>query len=1041
MGPHSSLSGRCVHRVTLPLRIHCVRLIPLILMLRLAAMDAAAATSLPKTGTTTSGDIKSSLSPWRLSVFSNEHVRTGRLERDTNRTSTVFPPLTASLKSLSEVSSRLLHDLPLNEFAIEKDVTDPCSLLNVYLPRKRSSRFRQYIAKVVDISPNVEHAEKDVNRTFVASRPDLTVINMHGLHPGHQYSISVIGRRDGESELIKEESVIMDPIAPDFGSRNATILSSHTNITLRALKPERAVQDTFRISYAQLDPVKYFPKLDVHDIMEQHHIEIYLGNLYPGHDYNVSITSLINEIEGKPWTGILTTKPLSPENVTVVDVNASCAQVAWTMPSRSGADRFSITYGPENGDAKTNKLDLPLQTAVDVCGNLQPGVTFLFTVIAKKHHEQSEPSTVSYTLKPKPPENLRIIVDYLKRKFRLTMDVPSEVESKIDECHVSIVTEGFDTIERKVGIEDARSTVLPRKCSLFIDLHPGRRYEISAVTTSGGATSNKLSKSFALQPAFDMKAFGLSLQEESGGLQLEWPNNELIRARLADIWQNIVGNDSSLHMRVDPQSRTSHWKEQSKQFESKPSDNEPVVVPNLRRGSCYKVQIYTVTKSGIVSAQRFEEMHRMSAPSVNVTTEEIAKTTAVFRIALDTVDNVDLDECSISLIVLDMHGTSIYEGTVRLSKQPARVPLHGLRPYHKYAINAQIICGKSVEHTCAPKTRTMEQVTFETRQGRPGPVQNLTVRALNPYSVQLLWFPPALANGVITHYIVGIHPVDETDRDWLVNVGASPAHMDHTVDAIVDNLIGGLKYRMDVRAVTEAGEGDISAASDAVFVEMPILPPPRPTARIEILRNTVRSTDVTVRYSTAMFSTKHGLLSKYAVIVSEVTGDERMNENRIFEHYNKTATWGQVQRFDVWPPYVAIESPIEPVRKFFPSRVISDVIGVDSTCEDIDVEAVCNGPLKAGTAYRFKLRIYTAPSLWTDSDFSELVVTGFTAVGSRVTFIRSHLATVTKWMRYLKADFACTDYNLPNKTVVFQIATPIRLIRQAHIVIPLKFVV
>lgn len=43
------------------------------------------------------------------------------------------------------------------------------------------------------------------------------------------------------------------------------------------------------------------------------------------------------------------------------------------------------------------------------------------------------------------------------------------------------------------------------------------------------------------------------------------------------------------------------------------------------------------------------------------------------------------------------------------------------------------------------------------------------------------------------------------------------------IEAVVDNFIGGVRYRMDVRAVTEAGEGDFSAASDAVHVEMPIL--------------------------------------------------------------------------------------------------------------------------------------------------------------------------------------------------------------------------
>lgn len=52
----------------------------------------------------------------------------------------------------------------------------------------------------------------------------------------------MIGRRKSESEVIKEEVMITDPVAPDFASPNATIRSSHTNITLRALKPEKALQ-------------------------------------------------------------------------------------------------------------------------------------------------------------------------------------------------------------------------------------------------------------------------------------------------------------------------------------------------------------------------------------------------------------------------------------------------------------------------------------------------------------------------------------------------------------------------------------------------------------------------------------------------------------------------------------------------------------------------------------------------------------------------------------------------------------------------------
>lgn len=58
----------------------------------------------------------------------------------------------------------------------------------------------------------------------------------------------MIGRRDGESELIKEETVITKPVVPDFNSHSATIISSHTNITLKAMKPEKAIQVSLQIT-------------------------------------------------------------------------------------------------------------------------------------------------------------------------------------------------------------------------------------------------------------------------------------------------------------------------------------------------------------------------------------------------------------------------------------------------------------------------------------------------------------------------------------------------------------------------------------------------------------------------------------------------------------------------------------------------------------------------------------------------------------------------------------------------------------------------
>lgn len=54
-------------------------------------------------------------------------------------------------------------------------------------------------------------------------------------------SIAILGRRDDESTLIKEESVVMDPVPLEFDPVSS-IQASHTNITMRATKPERALQ-------------------------------------------------------------------------------------------------------------------------------------------------------------------------------------------------------------------------------------------------------------------------------------------------------------------------------------------------------------------------------------------------------------------------------------------------------------------------------------------------------------------------------------------------------------------------------------------------------------------------------------------------------------------------------------------------------------------------------------------------------------------------------------------------------------------------------
>uniref|UniRef100_A0A158Q3K5 Protein-tyrosine-phosphatase n=1 Tax=Dracunculus medinensis TaxID=318479 RepID=A0A158Q3K5_DRAME len=655
------------------------------------------------------------------------------------------------------------HDIPpADDFAIVKDLSDPSSILKVILPK--TSTFRQYITKVVDISSKIEKIERDANRTFVATEPG--TINITDMHAGHQYSVSIYGRKNGESMLIKEESFVMDPLAPDFNNHNSSILSSYTNITLRSIKPYKALQDIYKIEYSQVDPVKFYPNLEIHDIAEQKYIEIYLGNLEPGRNYNVSVIPRIQGLEGRPWRGILTTKPYAPSNLIITDTNLSCISLSWHYSNKSGVDRFRIMYQAVETNLNPIKVyALSEQFSLDLCNDLKAGENFRFSVQAEKNREISEAVNVSHILKPMPPERLEVIVDYQKRKFIVSVDVPSEQESIIEACHISIVSQKLDAIELNVDVIDRKVNFTTRRklsiyrCFAYVNLWPGRRYEISAKTMSKGVYSNKVSKSLALEPAFDMNAFGLHLSESDNGLRLEWPTNGISRARLLDIWKNIVGNDSSLHIRIDPQNNFDQWKEQQKRFALRPFDMDFFIIPDVQSGACYKIQIYTVTSSGIVSTQKFEEFLRLNSPSLSLVVEEISKTTAVFRSIISSTRNEQqFPNCKFHIMVTDTYGMNVYNRTKPISSLISRITLEGLRPFHRYSVDAQIVCGRPNDH-CPVKRRSLIQQIFETRQDRPGPIRNLTLFIINPYSVQLTWLPPISPNGIITHYIVKIHPM------------------------------------------------------------------------------------------------------------------------------------------------------------------------------------------------------------------------------------------------------------------------------------------
>lgn len=95
-----------------------------------------------------------------------------------------------------------------------------------------------------------------------------------------------------------------------------------------------------------------------------------------------------------------------------------------------------------------------------------------------------------------------------------------------------------------------------------------------------------------------------------------------------------------------------------------------------------------MTRSGIVSSGRFDEFIRTSAPVVDFAVENLSKNSAVLRARAESA-GVDSADCSLNVVVLDTHGMIVFDRTLAF-EQLAPIAMTGLRPFHKYTMNAQV---------------------------------------------------------------------------------------------------------------------------------------------------------------------------------------------------------------------------------------------------------------------------------------------------------------------------------------------------------------
>ena len=99
---------------------------------------------------------------------------------------------------------------------------------------------------------------------------------------------------------------------------------------------------------------------------------------------------------------------------------------------------------------------------------------------------------------------------------------------------------------------------------------------------------------------------------------------------------------------------------------------------------------------------------------------------------------------------------------------------------------------------------------------------------------------------------------------------------------------------------------------------------------------------ITIRFRQNYFSDENGKVLGYTVIVAE-------DYTKLTENDKFLPSWYKVQKYSTWPPYQVTD----PKFPFNNSSVEDFTVGTEDC---VNKKSYCNGPLRPGTLYKFKVK-------------------------------------------------------------------------------------
>ncbi|XP_054716929.1 tyrosine-protein phosphatase 10D-like [Uloborus diversus] len=336
------------------------------------------------------------------------------------------------------------------------------------------------------------------------------------LYPGAGYEIKVYAISFGLWSEPHSYFQIIPPMAPQ-GLQ--VVKASSTNMILLWSAPSGSLYDHYNVRY-QLTGATFWREMGTVNTTSCE-----IKDLVPGEKYAVQVTSVSKKVESLEAEEITQTMYPKPIKKVKEILDSNNITFEWEVP-QGHRDYYIIFYNPID-DPKNQKSHQvaanstkPMENMSVIIGELKPGELYTFRFFAVSHNMRSEGVTVQTRTKPVIDSVINVVIDEHSTKTLGIKYTPTPRRTVVFDRYRFKLNDESIPVQEKLFNDTNRLVI-------FDNLVPGKLYDITIWTVSGGVNSVPIQRQTRLYPEPITKITPISVTDTEIALKWERPPGEM----------------------------------------------------------------------------------------------------------------------------------------------------------------------------------------------------------------------------------------------------------------------------------------------------------------------------------------------------------------------------------------------------------------------------------------------------------------------------------------------------------------------------------